>query len=648
MKSISQFHSIQTLSCQNDLNQQFLFCREQEGLTELSLCLFSRKRLCHSLGLSHFFLSSDDKPTLPQVDLFLDTNNPVLKNIKGFFSKNFKSGYLIALFHEEKEIGFLFLPCKSVPNDNTLIILTFLKQQLLTQLMIKALELKVEKKNKDLSYKMLEIESLIDVTEIVNEEHQQKKDLYDHLLIAILSILNASKGMVLLKDEKSALFNVISQFNIPKEELPKRILRASKGVLKSMSDEMKSFIIDDLFDDPLLKTVQKNVMLSPIISNNQLEGVLLLYDKESRNGLIKFALSDLRLFDSLSKKVSLAYHNIRLIDSLKNSNKLVDNIMSSISTGIIMINVMGEIEFINQSAKTIFNIAEEEVIDNHYFMVFQNNPGLIELLEKSEAKNEIIYEDNFAIEDLDGTSHEINLTLSPAYDEENDRSGIVFSFEDLSNLNKLKSTFKKYVSENIVDELLQNENSLELGGTQSEVCVLFCDIRGFTALSEKMKPTEVVYLLNHYFEAMIDVVFAYNGTLDKIIGDELMVLYGVPLKSENDAIRAVESAKQMFIALASFNDRIKAEGLPSLEIGIGINYGKVVSGNIGSEKQMNYTVIGDAVNLAARLCSHAKPGEIVISKSVFEQLEKRDGFVVHEPIEVKGKSNLIDNWIYTV
>ena len=131
--------------------------------------------------------------------------------------------------------------------------------------------------------------------------------------------------------------------------------------------------------------------------------------------------------------------------------------MSSITTGIIMIND-GEIEFINQSANTIFNLTEEEVLNNHYFMVFQNNPRLIELLEKSEA-NEIIYEDNFAIDDLGGTAHEINLTLSPAYDEENERSGIVFSFEDLSNLNKLKSTFKKYVSENIVDELLQNETS---------------------------------------------------------------------------------------------------------------------------------------------------------------------------------------------
>ena len=98
------------------------------------------------------------------------------------------------------------------------------------------------------------------------------------------------------------------------------------------------------------------------------------------------------------------------------------------------------------------------------------------------------------------------------------------------------------------------KTKLPLNSAESKVkFVFFCDIRGFAALSEKMKPAEVVYLLNHYFEAMIDVVFANNGTLDKIIGDELMVLYGVPLKSDNDAVRAVESAKQMFTALASFN-----------------------------------------------------------------------------------------------
>ena len=161
-----------------------------------------------------------------------------------------------------------------------------------------------------------------------------------------------------------------------------------------------------------------------------------------------------------------------------------------------------------------------------------------------------------------------------------------------------------------------------------------------------MKPSEVVYLLNTYFEAMIDVVFAHNGTLDKIIGDELMVLYGVPLKNKNDSQSAVSSALSMFKALEKFNKQMEKEHLPKLEIGIGINFGKVVSGNIGSERQMNYTVIGDAVNLASRLCSHAKPGEIVVSKSVYERLEARKGFNAQAPIMVKGKSQEIENWIY--
>ena len=473
-----------------------------------------------------------------------------------------------------------------------------------------------------------------------------KKDLFENLLITILSILNASKGMVLLKDEKSGFFNIISNFNLSKEELPNKIIRITKGILKELNESKSSKIVDEPLTYELLKSSKKNCIVSPIISGEFVEGVIILFDKESRQGLIKFTQKDLRLFDSLSKKVSLAYDNIRLIDSLKSSNELVDNIMSSITTGIIMINILGEIEFVNQSAKKIFSLEEEELINNHYFMAFQTNPKLIELFEKSEIQNEVIYEDNFNIIDSKEVSHEVNLTLSPVYNENNERSGLVFSFEDLSSINKIKSTFKKYVSENIVDELLQNDSLLELGGAQNDVCILFSDIRGFTALSETMKPSEVVYLLNTYFEAMIDVVFAHNGTLDKIIGDELMVLYGVPIKNENDSQNAVNTAIEMFKALEKFNKQIEKEKLPKLKIGIGINYGKVVSGNIGSEKQMNYTVIGDAVNLAARLCSHAKSGQIVISESVYGMLEKKEGFENQTPIMVKGKSKEINNWIF--
>lgn len=633
----------------NSIRRKLDFIQDQPGLSNLQVSFFRKKTIINSLSLSEFFDKNFSQNLINFKSLDIVERNKqkgkVLNSVFNFHS--YSKALLVDIVNKNKLIGVIFLPLENNPPQNLLALILNFKNQIECQIHIKNIDKKLSKSNKELRNKLLEIESLIDVTEIINSQHGLKQNLFENILITILSILNASKGMVLLKDEKSGFFNVISQFNILKEELPSKIIRITKGLMKELNESKISKIIEEPKKYEILKASQKNCIASPIITGKSVEGVLLLFDKESRSGLIKFNQQDLRLFDSLSKKVSLAYDNIRLIDSLKTSNNLVDNIMSSITTGIIMINVLGEIEFVNHSAKKIFSIEQEGTLNNHYFMVFQNNPNLISLLEASEIKDEIIYEDNFKIEDSSQTIHEINLTLSPVYNEDNERSGVVFSFEDLSGINKIKSTFKKYVSENIVDELLENENLLELGGAQNEVCVLFSDIRGFTALSEKMKPSEVVYLLNTYFEAMIDVVFSHNGTLDKIIGDELMVLYGVPLKNKNDSQSAVNSALSMFKALEKFNEQMTNENLPNLEIGIGINYGKVVSGNIGSERQMNYTVIGDAVNLASRLCSHAKSGEVVISKSVFEKLDSNRGFNPQKPIMVKGKSKEIENWIYS-
>ena len=619
-----------------------------KGLEELQTAFFSKKTVIKSLDLIEFFKDNYFNNIKFEKEFFIiaDKISAQGKEISLLFDyRKQKSSILFPVINDKKIIGLLFLPYTGKLSDKLKELIFYFKTQIENKILQKDLESRLYSSNKELNDKLLEIESLIDITEIIDSQEGVKENLFQNILVTIISILNASKGMILLKDEKSGFFSVISQFNILGEELPKKIVRITKGILKDLNNDKRSKIIDETQNYELLKSSKKNCVVSPIISSGIIEGVILLFDKESRNGLVRFTQQDLRLFDSLVKKLSLAYDNIRLIDSLKTSNKLVENIMSSITTGIIMINVLGEIEFVNNSAKKIFDFSEEDALNNHYLMIFQNNSSLIELLEKSETLDEILYETNFKIKDEKDTLKEINLTLSPVYNEDNQRSGIVFSFEDLSGINKVKSTFKKYVSENIVDELLQNETSLELGGTQNEVCVLFCDIRGFTSLSENMKPSDVVYLLNSYFEAMIDVVFANNGTLDKIIGDELMVLYGVPLKSENDCQSAVNSAKEMLKALEKFNQKNIKHNLPKLEVGIGVNYGKVVSGNIGSERQMNYTVIGDSVNLAARLCSHARPGEIVISESVFQRLNDDEGFIEKTSIKVKGKANLIKNWI---
>jgi adenylate cyclase len=173
------------------------------------------------------------------------------------------------------------------------------------------------------------------------------------------------------------------------------------------------------------------------------------------------------------------------------------------------------------------------------------------------------------------------------------------------------------VSKQIVDQLLENEELLNLGGQEQEATILFSDIRGFTSMSETMSPTEVVETLNEYFNLMIEIIFKYNGTLDKIIGDALMVIFGAPIANDADTKNAVLTAIEMQEKLIEFNQDRIINLKKTIRIGIGINRGKVISGNIGSKQQMNYTVIGDSVNLASRLCSVAKEDEIIVSETVY-------------------------------
>ena len=572
----------------------------------------------------------------------------VLKHLKSnLFNDSkvelFQDGYIIGLKLKSNFIGGLYL-CNSRLNKKELI--TALENfKIIFQLILNENNngKKLKKINSDLRNKKLEIESFLDISELLSSS-SETEILFQNLLEYLVFTMNASKGIILSKDPNSGIYELKASLGID-NSISKKIFRENKGVLSYLKKEKKSSILKFKDDLPLLSYSEKNSLVGPFINNTQLNGAIILYDKESRKGFVDFTQYDLRFFNSIVKKISLSYNNILLLDNVKKSKKLIDNIMSSISTGIIKINLMGEIEYINDSAIEIFNFEDQSLLNNHYAIVFIENPELVELIEFAESRNHVLYEENLNIKKQDQKQTHINLTISPVFDD-GVNSGSVISIEDLSDINKVKSTFKKYVSENIVDELLLNEESLELGGIEQEVCVLFSDIRGFTSMSERLEASRVVTLLNRFFDKMIDVVFKYNGTLDKIIGDELMVLYGAPLKKTDDILNAVNTAKEMFTSLDNFNKKMNEDGFPKLNIGIGINYGKVICGNIGSEQQMNYTVIGDTVNLASRLCSAAKPGEIIISDSVYNSLKNKNGFNPNDDLILKGKTKPVKNWKY--
>jgi adenylate cyclase len=160
--------------------------------------------------------------------------------------------------------------------------------------------------------------------------------------------------------------------------------------------------------------------------------------------------------------------------------------------------------------------------------------------------------------------------------------------------------------------------TLNQGGARRDVTMLFADIRGFTAMSERHPPEEMVVTLNEYFEVMVDVLFRHGGTLDKYVGDEIIGLFGAPVDLVDAPLRSVRCALDMMRALEEFNRLRVDQGREKVSIGIGVNTGSVIAGAIGSSRTLQYTVIGDAVNIAARLCSLAKPGEIIISETTLE------------------------------
>ncbi len=205
-----------------------------------------------------------------------------------------------------------------------------------------------------------------------------------------------------------------------------------------------------------------------------------------------------------------------------------------------------------------------------------------------------------------------------------------------------RANYSRFMPEYVVKQLLESPDSFRLGGANQQVTVLFADIRGFTALSEKEKPEKVVNLLNRYFSVMTEIIFEFGGTLDKYIGDGMMAIFGAPTAGEEDALNAVKAAVTMQKRLAQLNTELGAEGYGSIAVGIGLHTGEATIGYIGSNRRSEYTAIGDTVNLASRLESNAAGGQILMSEATAAASGNLIPVNVRDPLTVKNRTQPVN------
>ncbi|HEX3183672.1 MAG TPA: adenylate/guanylate cyclase domain-containing protein [Pyrinomonadaceae bacterium] len=216
--------------------------------------------------------------------------------------------------------------------------------------------------------------------------------------------------------------------------------------------------------------------------------------------------------------------------------------------------------------------------------------------------------------------------------------------ERLAREEVARANYSRFLPEYVVKQMLENPESFKLGGVSQTITILFADIRGFTRISEHANPEKIVSLLNRYFSAMTDIIFAHGGTLDKYLGDGLMALFGAPTATPDDASNALNAAVAMQRRLLGINRELREEGFQEIGVGMGLHTGEAIVGYIGSDRRSEYTAIGDTVNTSSRLESNARGGEILISDATANAAHSRYQLKPRDPIMVKNREQPVRLW----
>ncbi|MBW4528406.1 MAG: GAF domain-containing protein [Phormidium tanganyikae FI6-MK23] len=359
-----------------------------------------------------------------------------------------------------------------------------------------------------------------------------------------------------------------------------------------------------------------------------------------------FNRSDQDFMETFNIQAGVALQNARLFETVKQQEQMQRDILRSLTNGVISTNKEGNIIAANESAKKLLGLSEEDAIEG--LPITQ----LIQLEKGSfynwfnlaiTARNREQYYPDQTLQPIRGEEqHSINLSINTIADA-NDRdrvSGALIVMDDISDEKRLKSTMYRYMTQELAEQLLENPDAAKMGGDRKEVSVLFSDIRSYTTLTETMEAEEVVEMLNQYFESMVEAVFMHKGILDKYIGDAIMAVFGSPLPLNDHEWMAVQTALEMRHRLTAFNQMRNARNEQTIEIGIGMNSDTVISGNIGCSKRMEFTAIGDGVNLGARLEGASKlyGTDIVMSESTYRPCADRIWARELDFIKVKGKN----------
>lgn len=491
-----------------------------------------------------------------------------------------------------------------------------------------------------------EEEEMLEVTTAISSEIRLRP-LLKRIMETTTKLLEADRSTLFVNDEKSdCLWSQVAEgMETTEIRFPNHLGIAGSSFTSGDTINIPDAYADSRFNPEIDKKTgyrTNSILCMPVVNKEGTRiGVTQVLNK--RGG--PFTATDEKRLRAFSSQVSIALENAKLFEEIERLMNYNESILQSMSNGVLTLNAEGQVVKFNDAYLRIFNARPEELNGRKIEEVFSDGNGWIaQSVEKVIETKENEHHIDIEVAIRDKTPVSANLTVVPLQSVRKDEStiGTMLIFEDITSEKRVKSTMARYMAKEVAEKLLQSGEDM-LGGQAHIATVLFSDIRRFTTLTESLGSQQTVSLLNEYFTLMVDEILQEGGILDKYLGDGIMAVFGAPFPSDRDPDKAVRTGIGMLRQLSGMNDNRASDGKMPIAIGVGINTDQIVSGNIGSLKRMDYTVIGDGVNLASRLEGVTKHYQTPLLISQFTRDALNDPYILREvdQIRVKGKTRPI-------
>ena len=479
--------------------------------------------------------------------------------------------------------------------------------------------------------------------------------LLQRVMVESTHMLNADRATLFLNDKKSnelfsrvAMGDGIGEIRLPNDA------GIAGAVFQSQETINIPYAYADLRFNPGFDKqtgyFTSSILCVPII-NKEGECIGCTQALNKKGGA--FTDEDESRLKAFTQQVAIALENAKLFEDVAKERAYNHSMLTSMSNAVITIDDEGKIITCNKAGLKILKIRTTDIINKTSDEFFTNGRSWIldkiKLCEESKEA-ELLMDAEFEVGSHEDDNIEVlsaNISFLPLENQDPDgrmdqgqrHLGTLIMIEDISDEKRMKSTMSRYIDPGIADQLMSKGTDI-MGGQETEATLLFSDIRGFTTITESLGAQGTVSLLNEYFDIMVEAISEQGGMVDKFIGDAIMAGFGIPIAHDDDEDRGVRAGINMIKRLWEWNEQREKEGKMPVDMGLGLNTDKVVSGNIGSSKRMDYTMIGDGVNLAARLESACKAysARILISDYTFKKLKGTYQIRYIDDVVVKGKT----------